>query len=735
MAVKVLSNIPVVEQFIIDKSSTTNLSKKWDVWKDDFSLFIMASGITNVDQKKALLLHIAGKEVREIYRAMPANADNVVDTYDSIIQKLDDYFKPKKNLSYERYVFKKAKQLEDEDAATYITKLRTLAESCEYQDINVEIRDQFVVTCESVKLRKRLLRENNLTLEKLQDIARREETTKQQASEIEKSMESIKEVTNNIKEVRLRSNRSAGFEKYKRENKPMFSKEYHKSSPKCYKCGENFDRDHLKQCKAIGKDCFNCGKEGHFSQVCRNNKKDSRKFLNKANNILEESSEESSDEGVMSVLLEESPKNQPLSVNSFESEQPIQYVTVKINNVKTKVIVDTGSSIDLIDKETFNKIVKNNGEVHLHKTKKRIHPYASEPIKIYGYFKGIIESKKKITESKIFVVDKNKAGNIIGIASSQNLSFVTMKASTNHVKANTKDQNTTPAVPKVFDDLLKRHKNIFKGHGKLKGYKARLHVDESIQPVYQKMYRYPYHLRKKINDEIKRLENLDIIEKTSGPQDWVSNLVATPKTNGDVRLCLDARSINQAIERETFPIPTLDSVLDDMDGSTIFSKIDLKDAYMQVVLEEESRNITNFHTEFGIYRFKRLCFGINNSFEKFQKGITTSLGHLPNIKFISDDMIIFNKSLEDHLQTLDKLFTKIDELNLKLNRSKCLFGKNEIKFFGVIISKDGVKADPSKIESLQQAKSPQNVKELRSFLGLCTYVSVSVYISPLKNLQ
>ena len=185
-------------------------------------------------------------------------------------------------------------------------------------------------------------------------------------------------------------------------------KKHRNNSPKCYKCGENFDRDHLKQCKAIGKVCFNCAKGGHLSQVCRNNEKDSRKFRNKANNIWEDSSEESSDEGVLSVLslgiisryylsvlLEESPKNQPLSVNSFESEQPIQYVTVKINNVKTKAIVDTGSSIDLIDKETFNKIVKHNGEVHLHKTKKRIHPYASEPIKIYGYFKGIIESKKK----------------------------------------------------------------------------------------------------------------------------------------------------------------------------------------------------------------------------------------------------------------------------------------------------------------------------------------------------
>ena len=145
------------------------------------------------------------------------------------------------------------------------------------------------------------------------------------------------------------------------------------------------------------------------------------------------------------------------------------------------------------------------------------------------------------------MIDKNKAGDIIGIASSQNLSFVTMKISTNQVKANTKDQNTTPEVRKVFDDLLKRHKNVFKGQGKLQGYKARLHVDDSIQPVYQKMYRHPYHPRKKSNDEIKRLENLDIIEKTSAPQDWVSNLVATPKTKGDVRLCLDAMSINQAI--------------------------------------------------------------------------------------------------------------------------------------------------------------------------------------------
>ena len=129
-----------------------------------------------------------------------------------------------------------------------------------------------------------------------------------------------------------------------------------------------------------------------------------------------------------------------------------------------------------------------------------------------------------------------------------------------------------------------------------------------------------------------RLENLGVIEKTPGPQDWVSNLVATSKANGDVHLCLDARLINTAIKREPFPITTLDLVIDDMSGATIFSKIDLKEAYMQIELDEESRKITNFHTEFGIYRFKRLCYGINNSFEKFRKGI--KLGKMKNIKKI-----------------------------------------------------------------------------------------------------
>ena len=229
MSAKVLSNIPIVEQFNVEKSSSINLSRKWDIWKEDLTLFITASGINNPEQKKALLLHVAGREVREIYRAMPANENGDIDTYDQVIIKLDNYFKPKKNLSYERYTFKKTLQLEKEDAASYITRLRTLAESCEYQNVDIEIRDHFIASCESTKLRKRLLREDNLTLERLQQIARGEETASEQASEIEKSKETINHVRSykpndpkpNQKQQQHRSNYRPSAQSYKVEPKML----------------------------------------------------------------------------------------------------------------------------------------------------------------------------------------------------------------------------------------------------------------------------------------------------------------------------------------------------------------------------------------------------------------------------------------------------------------------------------------------------------------------------------
>ena len=117
------------------------------------------------------------------------------------------------------------------------------------------------------------------------------------------------------------------------------------------------------------------------------------------------------------------------------------------------------------------------------------------------------------------------------------------------------------------------------------------------------MRRQPYHLRKLINKELKRLLENDIIKYAQRPQEWASNLVATPKSNGRIY----ARKVNSCIQRETYPIPTLASVIDNMTGATFFSKTDMKEAYQQLELSQNSRYLTNFHTKKRIMSFKRLC--------------------------------------------------------------------------------------------------------------------------------
>ena len=126
-----------------------------------------------------------------------------------------------------------------------------------------------------------------------------------------------------------------------------------------------------------------------------------------------------------------------------------------------------------------------------------------------------------------------------------------------------------------------------------------------------------------------------------------------------------------------------------MSGSKIFSKIDLKEAYQQLELNKNSRSITYFHTKNGIYHLKRLCYGINNSFEKFGKAITCKLGVMSNVKFIFDDIIICNESLNEHLKTLELLLPKICDLNLKINKAKCTFGQKKYLFSKLRLSKVG----------------------------------------------
>ena len=250
-----------------------------------------------------------------------------------------------------------------------------------------------------------------------------------------------------------------------------------------------------------------------------------------------------------------------------------------------------------------------------------------------------------------------------------------------------------------------------------------MHIDTDVPPKQQEHRRIPFHIRKDVERELQRLEDLDIIEQVDGPTPWISPIVVVPKKNGETRLCIDMREANKAVRREKHPMPTLDELVTDLNGATVFTTLDLTSGYHQLELHPESRHITTFTTHVGLRRYKRLIFGINAASEIFQNKIAKLLVGLPGCKNISDDIIVYGRDEKEHDENLCRVLTRLKENNAKLNREKCSFRQRQVVFFGHTFSSNGVQADPSKIETIKNMQPPKNVSEIKSLLGMTQYVS------------
>lgn len=173
------------------------------------------------------------------------------------------------------------------------------------------------------------------------------------------------------------------------------------------------------------------------------------------------------------------------------------------------------------------------------------------------------------------------------------------------------DESTESNSTRNTDNIKQFHEqfpDVFKGVGKLTTEQVRFHIDPSVKPVAQPLRPTPFNLRSRVEEKILELEDLDIIERVEGPTPWVNPVVMMPKPNSDIQLCLDMRRANEVIIRGCHQIPTVDELLQTMNGSKFFSKLDLKWVYHQLELDMESRGITTFVTHCGLYQYKRLLF-------------------------------------------------------------------------------------------------------------------------------
>lgn len=269
----------------------------------------------------------------------------------------------------------------------------------------------------------------------------------------------------------------------------------------------------------------------------------------------------------------------------------------------------------------------------------------------------------------------------------------------------------------TFSDVFAQHDLDF-GHATKIQHHIKLKDETPIKQRPRPIHPRDYEAVKK---HLKTLLDAGVIRESESP--FSSPIVVVRKKNGDVRLCVDYRKLNLQTIKDSYALPNLEESFSALAGSKWFSVMDLKSGYYQIEMNESDKPKTAFVCPFGFWEFNRMPQGVTNAPSTFQRLMEKCMSdiHLKEVLVFLDDLIVFSDTLEEHESRLIHVLNRLKEYGLKLSPDKCKFFQTSVRYLGHIVSSDGVKTDPEKVQALKTWPRPQNLKELQSFLGFSVY--------------
>lgn len=282
---------------------------------------------------------------------------------------------------------------------------------------------------------------------------------------------------------------------------------------------------------------------------------------------------------------------------------------------------------------------------------------------------------------------------------------------------------TAPEQEKVRSLLLK-HEPVFSAFEGDLGCTNLLSHDIPLlddKPVRQRYRRLPPSDYDAVKAHLRQLLDSQVIRESSSP--YASPIVLVRKKDGSLRMCVDYRQLNSKTRKDAFPLPRIEESLDALSGAQWFSTLDLASGYNQVPVTEQDRPKTAFCTPFGLFEFNRMPFGLCNAPSTFQRLMERLFGdqHCQSLLLYLDDIIVFSSSVDDHVSRLDLVLNRLHKEGLKAKLEKCCFFRKEVQYLGHVISREGVSTDPTKVSAVSNWPHPNNVSDLRSFLGFASY--------------
>ncbi|GJY63382.1 putative reverse transcriptase domain-containing protein [Tanacetum coccineum] len=240
-------------------------------------------------------------------------------------------------------------------------------------------------------------------------------------------------------------------------------------------------------------------------------------------------------------------------------------------------------------------------------------------------------------------------------------------------------------------------------------------------PVARAPYRLAPSELKELADQLQELSEKGFIRPSSSP--WGAPVLFVKKKDGSFRMCIDYRELNKLTVKNRYPLPRIDDLFDQLQGSSVYSKIDLRSGYHQLRIREEDIPITAFRTRYGHYEFQVMPFGLTNApavFMDLMNRVCKPYLDKFVIVFI-DDILIYSKNKEEHERHLKIILELLKNEQLYAKFSKCDFWLESVQFLGHVINNKGVHVDPAKVEAIRNWSAPTTPKEVRQFLGLAGY--------------
>ena len=624
--------------------------------------------------------------------AQPDEATRKAASWDVFVGTIKQYYQPTENLSVKHFQFRSLSQNSDESFPSFCIRVGKEASHCQFRCSrddctaeNTAVRDQIIFGLSDDRIREEALK-HSWDLCNLRKEGMRLESAAKGASEI-----SGEAKVNRVGKYSLKNAKKSGFKK----------------QISCFHCGLNGPRQdilsHAKQCSAKTSVCSRCDVTGHAAKVCTSGKA-TVKAIQPSEKV------EQADETVYNVNIFRVCQDEGRAKGRSDDFK----VQVLVNNHLGKVLADTGAGVSVCGMDTakeWNLLEK------MCDTKVKIKPYKSSTIPTVGVSTCGVSFGDRIVPVQWYII-KDSCEPILAGGMARNLGIiefnrapdvlmpVNMIKLTNH-ELKSELQNAIASMPELFD-----------GVGCLRGHEVKLPVDPSIKPVAEPPRRVHYHLQSRVAEAVQSMLADDIIEEHPSGEEapWVSNLVVVPKDDGGIRVTLGAVNVNKALLSSNFPIPRQEDIKMKLSGSTVFSKLDLKSAFWQLQIDPTARYMTVFHSGGKLYRYKRLVMGLKPSQGELNAALQPLFAHLSEVHVIHDDIVIATPDDASHVEVVKEVLRVLSESGLTLNESKCLFGSEEIKFWGLLLSADGVRPDPAKVDALDHLTTPKNKEELVSFL-------------------